>query len=280
MRVVPILYLWSINCSLFGQIDFRGNAIDTILIKSHRSAYQFDEKGTTLGESDNLIVAFSNSSNGYEVIDYYKDTYTSTIHPDTLIIRTVHFTGSTLQKIPDSTMQRLALALDHSVSPLDAFDQITGHSFTQHVHAGSIRKSARIHGLKWMLKRRYSTRRETEEFITSCTSEDTLALYLYSRFENTGYIVITDASRNFRVRVVTQFGDHHFEGKYPNPLKQPWYDHSDLSQPFPIDVLNLNINFALEEMLPVDFFLRKDITRKALYEDYIRWFFEHRGWVY
>lgn len=275
-----MLYLWSIHCNLFGQIDFRGHAIDTIVIKSHQSTYQFNEKGSTIGESDNLIIAYSKSTNGYELIDYYKDKYTRTSRPDTLNIRTIRFTKNTQQKVPDSTIQRISTALDHSGSQLEYFDQLRGPGFLEHVHVKSIKKIAKNHNIKWMLKKRYLSQRNKQEFITSCTSVDTFALYLSTRFDSTGYVVITDASRNFRVRVVTQFGDHHFEGKYPNPLKQPWYDHSDLSQTFPKRILNLNINFALEEILPIKFFLREDLTRKALYEDYITWFFEHRSWVY
>jgi len=280
MRVVPILFLWLNQCSLFGQVDFRGHAIDTIVIKSHQSAYQFDEKGSTIGESDNLIIAFSEASNGYELIDHFKDRYTRTSRPDTLRLNTTHLTKNTQLRIPDSSIHRLAKALDHSGSPLEQFNQLNGSSFSEHVHAKSIQEMARKHGLKWMFKKRYSSQQETQEFITSCTSVDTLALYLASRFDSSGYVVVTDASRNFRVRIVTKHDDHRFEGKYPNPLKQPWYDDSDLSQPLPECVLNLDINFALEVILPVDFFLRGDLTLKALYDDYITWFLEHRGWKY
>ena len=139
---------------------------------------------------------------------------------------------------------------------------------------------AKRHGVYWHFRKRYSTKSENELFFKQCLSIDSLQSYLITNFKSLGYPMITDYSNTINIWISTNQKEYRFEGKYPNHIKQPWFNHSDTTSLLPNSILNLSINNSLLYILPKDFLLKESITNKALIDNYIVWYFEKRGMIY
>ncbi len=277
MKVQLIIILTFLSAISFGQqLKFNGALVDTIIIKSNISVYLFDIKGTTKGKAQTLSFAFSPSKNAYLVNQYSQNKYLSTCVPDITRQRTKNKIYRLKKRISNKDLENLLNSLLEDIPPNKLINQIDTTAFLNYMNKKQIRKIARWYKVDWNFKRRYSTKEENESFYKRCRSIDSLKTYLQSRFDTRGYTIVTDFSNVINIWISTTDLKYRFEGKYPNPIKQPWYNHSDTSHIFAEPILNLEINKFLTEIVPSNFLLISSISNKALFDDYIVWYFERR----
>lgn len=267
--------------SVFGQqLLFHGQLVDTIFIKSHRSVYQFDDNGTTKGKADIISMSFDHDKNQYVIDRFYRDEYKRTFRPDTIKLETKVFKSEIGKEINFERIESLLTSLSTSVGNQNLFTHVDTTKLKGFLTEKQIRKVAKWYDIDWEFKRRYSTKEENKEFFKGCRSMDTLNIYLSERFDTSGYVMVTDYTNTINIWISTNKAEYRFEGKYPNPVKQPWYNHSDTSQTFGQPILDLRINQSLSELLPKDFLLKETISNEALVNDYITWYFERREMKY
>ena len=240
------------------------------------SAYQFDDNGTTIGQTEELIITYSEKKH-YTVADHIREKYTVTLEPNTLKFKPRSVKKTVGQPISDSLLLSLLSALTHSELPTKTFETITQEYLNEEIDEKRIVGVAKWNNEAWQFKRRYSTPEKNQAYYAECQQLDTFRCYLSQQFDSTGYAMVTDYSNTIWITVKTEKEYYKFEGKYPNPVKQPWYDHTPK---FPRAILNLNINLNLEELLPPGFLMRKSITMDALLEDYVLWYMQRSGKVF
>jgi len=281
MKNTLILILTFLSLSVFGQqLQFNGQLVDTIVIKSHKSVYQFDVNGTTKGKADVISLAFNCNQNYYIIDWFYRDKYKRTFRPDSIKIDTKIYKSEIGKEISNEKIESLLISLLNNENSNDLLKQIDTTEFKGLITEKQIRKVAKWYDIDWEFKRRYSSKEENIKFFKSCKSIDTLKIYLSERFDSSGYVMVTDYSNTINIWISTDKAEYRFEGKYPNPVKQPWYNHSDTTQTFGQAILNLEINKNLYELLPKDFLLKETISNEALVNDYITWYFERREMKY
>jgi hypothetical protein len=265
-----------LSYSLFGQqLEFNSELVDTIFIKSHISVYQFDDNGTTKGKADIISMNYERSKNQYVINRFYREEYEHTFKPDTIKLETKVFKSKIGQSINSSKIKALLNSLCTSVNREDLFEQIDTTELNNYLTEKKIRKVAKYNGIDWHFKNRYSSKKQNIEFFEGCKSIDTLKIYFSERFDSSGYTIITDYFNTINIWILTNQKEYRFEGKYPNPIKQPWYNHS-ASSTYGQAILNLHINQNLSEILPKGFLLKETISTEALVNDYIIWYFERR----
>ena len=281
MKNTLTLILTILSYSVFGQqLQFNGQLVDTIFIKSHRSVYQFDDKGTTKGKADIISFTYNSNQNQYVINQFYRDEYQRTFEPDTITLETKVYKSEIGKAIDFNKIEYLLTSLSTNICNQDLLTQVDTLELKELLTEKRIRKVAKWYDIAWQFKRKYSTKEQNTEFFNGCKSIDTLKIYLTERFDTSGYVMVTDYSNTINICISTNKAEYRFEGKYPNPVKQPWYNHSDTSQTFGLAILNLQINQSLCELLPKDFLLKETISNEALVNDYITWYFERRKMKY
>ena len=281
MKNTLTIILFILSYSVFGQqLQFNGQLVDTIFIKSHRSVYQFDDKGTTKGKADIISFVYDSNQNQYVIDQFYRDEYKRTFKPDTIKLETKVYKSEIGKAIEIDRIESLLTSLSTNARNRNLFAQVDTTELKVFINEKQIRKVAKWYDIAWQFKRKYSTKEQNEEFFTSCKSIDTLKIYLKERFDTSGYVMVTDYSNTINIWISTNTTEYRFEGKYPNPVKQPWYNHSDTSLTLGQPILNLKINQSLTELLPKDFLLKETISNEALVNDYITWYFERREMKY
>jgi hypothetical protein len=276
MKILTTLLLtFYISVSFGQQLKFNNEYVDSVFIKSHISSYQFDDKGTTKGHAEKLIIAFNKKQNQYLMTEYIQDQYNRTIEPDTIELKTKINKVKT-ELIENINLTQLLTAVSSNERPLNIINNLDSIELQKFVNEKQIRKIAKQINIDWQFKMKYTTKEENGHFFNSFQSKDTLRIYLQERFDSTGFVMISDYSNTINIWIKTENTKYRFEGKYPNPVKQPWYNHSDSTKVFGKPILNLQINRALMKILPAEFLLKNSISTQALYNDYIRWYFERR----
>lgn len=277
MKKVLSLIIVILSYSAFGQqLQFDGEMVDSIFIKSHWSVYQFDNKGTTRGEADIIAYVYDKTQNQYVIERFYRDKYKRTFRPDTIKLKTSIFKTEIGKKVDVDKIESLLISLSNNVSSQSLFAQVDTTELKRLINEKQIRKIAKHYDLDWRFQRRYSTKEENKVFFKGFESMDSLKIYLLERFDTSGYVIVTDYSNTSNIWISTNKKEYRFEGKYPNSIKQPWYNHSDTSQDIGFAILNLKINQSLCNLLPKDFLLKETISNEALVNDYITWYFERR----
>ncbi len=281
MKNTLTLILTILSFSVFGQqMQFHGQLVDTILIKSQRSVYQFDNNGTTRGKADFISLTFDHDKSQYLIDRFYRDEYKRTFQPDTIKLETKVFKSKIGKEIKFDKIESLLTSLSTNSSSKNLFTQVDTAELKGLLTEKQIRKVAKWYDIDWEFKKRFSTKEENNAFFKGCKSMDTLKIYLSERFNTLGNVKVTDYSNTINIWISTNKTRYRFEGKYPNPLKQPWYNRCDTAQTFELAILNLDINQSLHALLPKDFFLKETISNEALVNDYITWYFERRKMKY
>jgi hypothetical protein len=281
MKIILSVILTILSCTLFGQqLRFNNELVDTIFIQSHESSYQFDDQGATKGKADVISITFDLARNQYVIDQCYRDEYIRTTRPDTIKVDTRNYKVKIGRSINTKEIEALFTSLSTRIDQQALFEQIDTTELKKHLTEKQIRRVAKWYEVDWKFRRRYSTKEENSAFFESCKSLDTLKTYLIERFDTSGYAIISDYSSTINIRISTRQTEYRFEGKYPNPVKQPWYNHTDTYQLFGQAVLNLNINQSLRKLLPKGFLLKETISTVALVDDYIVWYLERRGMKY
>lgn len=279
-NVLTLILTFFANSVIGQQLQFNGQLVDTILIKAHRDVYLFDDKGTTKGIVNIISFTYDSDQNHWVIDQFYRDEYKRTIRPDTINLKTKVYKSKIDKKTDFYKIESLLTSLSNNVSNQSLFTQVDTNELKDLITNKQIRKVAKWHDIAWQFKRKYSTKEQNTEFFNGCASIDTLKVYLSERFDTSGYVIVTDYSNTINIWISTAINKYRFEGKYPNPVKQPWYNHSDTSNTLGQPILNLKINQSLSELMPTDFLLKETISNESLVNDYITWYFERREMKY
>ncbi|MEZ4894657.1 MAG: hypothetical protein R2778_16800 [Saprospiraceae bacterium] len=277
MKSALTLILITMSTLALGQqLQFNEQLVDTIFIRSDRNAYQFDDAGTTKGTAEIVSITFDRIENQYIIDQFYRDEYIETIRPDTIKHEAKVHKSKIRKKLDLKRIESLLTSLSPKENNLDLFTQIDTTKLESLLTEKQIRKIAKWYEVDWYFQKKYSSRKQNIEFFKGCKSIDTLKIYLSERFDTAGYVMVTDYSNTINICISTNEAEYRFEGKYPNPIRQPWYNHSDTSQSFGQGMLNLMINQSLYELLPKNFLLKETISYEALVNDYITWYLGRR----
>jgi len=273
------------------QLVFRGFPVDSISISSSSGYYHFDKKGTTTGTEDLYLIAFDRKSQNYSVVDYKRISILNTCEPDTATRKVKHLTkdrGRLLSNtLLDSLLTAFNLRFNKPTFSRIGYDKQQFLSLTDEKH---VRNVAKAYKQDWNFRMKYSTKEENALIFEGCQNIDTFDLFLTTRFDTSGYIMVTDVWDEMHVRIKAGEKWFPFEGKNPNPFKQPWYDHSHTDSipvsgiidsvryyyKLPSPIVNLNINKALSNILPHEFHRKNSITFSALTDQYIKWYLKRR----
>jgi len=263
------------------QLKFRGLPVDTIFINGSSGYYHFDEKGTTTGRTDIYIIAFDMNASKYIVVDYKTVSMKGTFSPESSEKTVKHFNKEKGKSISNSSLDGLLTAFSSRyVKPTFenvGFDKQVFLSLTDEKH---IRKVAKRYKQDWHFKMYYTTKEENRILFSGCQNIDTFNLFVNSKFDTTGYIMVTDVWDVMNVYIKTADNEFAFEGKYPNAFKQPWYDHSDNSKIIAGSIVNLDINQFLVAILPDKFHGKNTIELQSLADNYIKWYLQRRNIIY
>lgn len=261
----------------FGQkFNFKGELVDSIFIKSHLAAYQFDDDGTTKGKESTFLIAFNSDKNQYKIEKYLSKEFVASFKTESVKVKTKDLTSKVKNDLDCENIKLLLNSLSSPLKSKDLINQIDTSEFYSFVTPKQILKSARRYDIAWYFKKRYTTKEKNQLFFNSCISLDSLETYLTENFDTEGYVMVTDFESTFNIWITTTKSEYRFEAKYPNSFKQPWYDHSDTTEVFPETILNFDINKAVSKILPKNFLLIDTISDIALFHSYIRWYFERR----
>ena len=271
-------FIVSIN-TIGQQLSYKGGQVDTVKINSNSSYYHFDSLGTTSGTYDEYLINYNVEKNSYYLEFFRRTEYRITYKPDTLIEKSKILNSK--KSIDNILISNLLSQFDTSyVEPTINQLGLTSKEFQKLTKKKQILKVAKFHDEKWQFKRTYSTKEKNQKIFDGCQQTDTFDLYLKTVFDTTGYVVITDVDSRFEVEISTNKKDFLFEGKYPNPFRQPWYYFSEDGDVFTTTVLNLSINNALVEILPKEFTNFSTLKIEALIDDYIEWYLKRREIIY
>jgi hypothetical protein len=265
----------SINAS-GQQLTYKGDFVDTLKIISNSSYYHFDTCGTTTEIYDEYILVFNKEKNNYILSPYQRTEYKFTFKPDTSFRK---------EKILKQGLVVDRLLITNLLKQLEisyikpTFENIgmANKEFQKLTDKKHIIQVAKWHEADWHFKRAYSTKEQNELIFKGCQNIDTLNLYLSTAFDTSGYVMVTDVDSHFDVIISTKKSNYRFEGKYPNPYKQPWYNHSDKGSFASTSVLNFSINNALVSILPGSFTRLGTLKFEALTNEYIEWYLKRRG---
>lgn len=238
--------------------------------------YTFDQKGTTKGELSKIVFTYDSLLGKYETERYYHEKYVTTLKPKGKKSNRKNRLKGSDNTISSKQLEQLFKAMNQNMESSELIETIDTLAFQNHVNPKRIKKIAKQMDMGWLFKRKYSSPSENIAFFCACQSLDSLKAYLQDRFKTKGYMIVTDYDHSIDLTISTSDGHHRFEGKYPNPIKQPWYDHANTMDRELNTVINFNINWMLLKILPHDFLHLKSIDQKRLFDDYIGWFLERK----
>ena len=262
------------------QIEFKNDLVDTITIKSNRSAYQFDGIGATKGVTETYIIVYNPSTKTYKSHKYFRNEYLMCADTNDDVIKTSNLARKFRNDITNEKIKMLLTAFNENVPPENLLEQIDTAFFRNYISKRQIRMLAKANKINWQFKPRYSSKEKNKLFYKSCQSIDTLKIYLNESYKSESFTIVTDYSNEIFVLVSTANSNYSFNGTYPNPVKQPWYNYSDSVNMFPSEILNFKINQSLIKLLPSDFLLLETISTSKLFDDYINWYFKRTRMKY
>lgn len=277
MKQLLIIILLTISISAFGQqLTYKGDFVDTLKIISNSSYYHFDTCGTTTGAYDEYVLVFNKEKNNYILNPYQRTEYKFTFKPETLFRKEKKMKqGLVVDRLLITNLLK-QLEINYLKPTFDNIG-ITHKEFLKLTDRKHIVQVAKQHKTNWHFKRAYSTKEKNEILFKGCQNIDTLNLYLSATFDTSGYVMVTDVDCHFDIIISTAKANSHFEGKYPNPYKQPWYNHLEKGRFTSTSVLNFSINNALVNLLPDGFSRLETLKFEALTNEYIEWYLKRRG---
>lgn len=266
--------------TIFGQeLLFNEKSVDTIEIISHLSAYKFDDEGTTKGKVEIMIITKSEDKKKYQISEYRVEDFSYSSKLDKEEVQKKWRRKYQNRKVDYLKLNKLINSLNKNESGEITFSNLSEDEFERFVNKKRIKKIARKNDLIWKFRPYYSTRKMNRNFFQGCQSVDTFKVFLTENYqieENSGYVMITDFASVIEIHLKCKEKNFRFQGKYPNPLRQPWYNLTDWESIEMKSISNLNINLNLYELLPKNFLNRESISTQKLMDDYILWYFKRR----
>ena len=261
------------HLTLAQPLAIKGERIDTIVIESTTSSYQFDELGTTKGISEQLFIALNTETNSYVVEAHHHIQFSRTYDEPTNNEKLKCLNQHIGTAINNDLLEQLISSLQISLQPNSMNLSITPKDMRVNASKKEIMKVARNNDWAWQFKSKYSMKEDNELFFEACQSIDTFNLFLNSKFDSILPLMVTDYSNFITVKISTSNNCYSFTGSYPDPLRQPWSNNLTPDK----EVINLNINRALEQILPDGFQNKGSISTQALFELYIVWYFKRNN---
>lgn len=279
---IPVLFA---HLAMGQQLYFQDEAVDSIFIRANTYADNFRSNQAIEGKTEVICWYYDQSLQQYRVNKYYRSRYKQTGNPSENRVKRKTLKSGTSDTNNRIHLQNLLTALATNANPSQLINQVDTTEIQEYITPKNILKFAKDHRVSWELKYACPSKAEKKLLLKSLQSSDTLKIYLNKRFDRKGYLIITDYSNTFNIWITTEKNNYHFEGKYPNPVKQPWYLFPDAKEELtdensPTAILNLEINKALIQVLPKNFLFTETISIKALVDDYMMWYFKRMKLTY
>tara|TARA_B100000683_G_scaffold218264_1_gene214467 strand:- start:384 stop:1268 length:885 start_codon:yes stop_codon:yes gene_type:complete len=280
------------SSALSQRLNFNQGEIDSVIIHSYLGSGFYNNNGESVLKRNRICISYDSLAKTFRY-NYYKDIkiihYKSQKTPKKIGTENRKYSN---KKVNIGNLDSLLYAFCKQI-PADQSLEDLKKDFEKDVSKSKILDVAKNHDADWHFKMKYTTKSKNKTFFNKCASLDTFQLYLESRFLNKDFMYITDYSNGFGVTLYTKDSTYNFEGTYPDPFKQPWFNENEILVSKDTltngsirgfiqreSVLNFNINKYLTLLLPNDFLLRQSISSDGLFEDYIKWYLKRRRIIY
>lgn len=263
------------------RLYFNGYPVDSVMLESSSGYYHFDKKGTTTGKTDEYVIGFDKQTANYIVAQYVSILSKATFHPETFSEKFKHHREYEGKVVHDPALDSLLAAFScRYKKPMAQNIGLSKEIFGNLANDAAIMRIAKKHRVAWQFKPKYSGKEENEALFFGCRNMDTLDYFLSSRFDTSGFAIVTDVWVTMDVHIVAGDRKFYFRSKYPNVFKQPWYELYEDKEKFPRSLLNFDINKYLFAILPPNFRRKEDIDIPVLVDEYIKWYLWRRGVIY
>jgi hypothetical protein len=260
-------------------LHFFDEPVDSIFIQSHKKLEgHADQKFATKGRADYLKIEWSDFHKRYFVTSYYRDKYVSTRKPDTLKNSRKNLLKEPYE-IDIEALKGLLTAFNSNKSTQDLLMNLDTTELQNLLSDWRLIKTSHNFQTFYYLSMKHLGKSEGIPTLQDYHSSDSILSYLKERFDTNGYYtVVSGYKADINLHICTKSETWHLQGKYPNPLNQPWYNLTDsISEDILFSILNFQINEYLLALLPEDFLFRNRLTLKALANDYISWYLKKQG---
>jgi hypothetical protein len=253
------------------QLTYRGEWVDSLIIASNISAYEFDDKGTTRGRYEEMVVLFSEELNGYVLSKYQRTEYIFTFKPESESSKIK--VKARDEKLDQELVSEVLKAFEvDSVQPNFSSIGLSEDEFYGLTKKKRIAKVAKRIFEDW----RYLSKGEKDEFIKGIQSTDTLNFFLNSLTPFFQEIITTDFDDHLEVCIYTKKAVYNFERNYPNDFTQPWLNQSSQTRFNTPHAFNLQVNKVLVDILPPKFSRIESLQFEGLMREYIHWYGRQR----
>jgi hypothetical protein len=279
IRTILLSGVVSISISSFGQqLFYKDKLVDTLKIASNISGYHFDSAGTTTGTYDEIVISYNGFRKKY-LASYDRTLYTTTYKPDTQILVIKHRWKN--KSISSQKLHSLITAFENPyIRPTTNDIGLTLKQLKRYTTKADILRIAKKNGVGWRFEEKYYSYDSRKVIYDGCQHIDTFKLYLNEVYDSSQYTVVTDYSNTITVKLISDSIQFLFEGKYPFPYKQPWFNKTGEFRYWPKSILNFQINSTLIDILPKDFTNRETIEIRALIDDYLKWYLHKVGYLW
>lgn len=285
MRGLTFLILLTSLTGIAQPLEFNAphEYVDTIII----TAKNYGKSGGILkGVIDNLTITYDLSKKKYQTLNYNRQNIEDNLRLDTIIIDEKNYKKWHQKTVKKTQLAAFLKALNDNQSPQKRYHSVSRKDLEKHI---SFKKLKRITNDFFKRKQKlypdrygeedasyfdFFTKKEQKAFVKNCQSLDTFNLYLHKEMQTEG-IAVSSYICEFWITIITNKKSYSFKGNYPNPLMQPWYFFT-----YGKAVVNLDINEALYHILPEKFWLRKIISKEALWNAYMRWYLIRTEMIY
>ena len=263
-----IFFLFLINFTFSQQLFYKNHLVDSIQISAFNGGYSIS-KGKSKIKTEVLKIKYSNKKQLYIINKHFiiKKNGNNQIKRKLIIFK---------KKITFDKINLLLKSFENSQIPDNILQVVDSSFFYKRVTKSNIIKIARKYQAAYHFNSKFYSKDSINKIINTCQNYLEFRHFLYEKFDTislSGFMLVADYVNNMVVEIYFDSTKYEFIGKYPNIVKQPWFDNS-----MPFDLLkektinNLMINYSLERILPETFLLRKTITIDALLEEYIKWY--------
>lgn len=272
-KLIYFSLFYFIQSVIFAQpLQFQYEAVDTIEIEAFSSFYHFDER-TYENKSEILKIYYSEKKQRYVIDAHKKEAYDIVYYfvNDTILENKIeNFKHQNIhrlrhRKLKKDALQQLLQSLSQSELPTNITNYYNKRKLKSRVRAWNTYaiKKNNYGALDWDFISDYL------HFHQSCKQLDSMDIFLRKRFNNEGFMMITNVSKNFSIKIKTKSFVHCYVGAFPNPVFQPFIDTSNENL-----ITNLNINLAFSKLLPNRFLNRNQVTAKEFMASYVVWLAE------
>lgn len=276
-KLYIILCVLVISFTSFGQkILYQNEPIESILIQSTLGKTNFSKAGQSYRKTqDEYIISYDDKSEKYELKIYRrtklkgrypKNEERRTTEREQIIRRNKNIDNELVSNlIEELSVEYRKVSYSDINLPLEKFYKLTRKS--------KVKKIAKKNDLKWKLNAAYSTDKMNECFFEKIKDTVQFNKFLIELSKKEETYLVTDATNEIKIKIVTANNSYIFEGYNYYPYRQPWFlIEGNKDKP----VFNFRINQFLIKLLPKRFLLISSIKESALLDGYIKWALEEK----